>query len=493
MNARPDAFARCLRQTRRLPSAALIALALGIAGCAAIPPDRNPLPQRDIARAQLAADIKLAQGGWPGGRWWTQYGDPQLNRLVERALKNGPSLALAATRIGSAQAVLAASDADRGPKAGLTAAASRQRYSANGLFPAPIGGNYFSETTIRVQASTDLDWWGRHRAQIAAALGEVDARRAEYAQARQTLAAAVAQTYFKLQAGLARLANTRSMVAAQGEVLAAAVARVDHGLAAIDEERVAEAGLAALKQQLALLEAQVAAEREALRALLGAGGNALAELAPRPLPDVPDKLPSRLGMELLARRPDLQAARWRIEAALSRIDAARAAFYPDINLAGAFGLDALSLGNLFKAASATPFVGPTLSLPLFDAKRLDARLAATRSERDEMIADYNQKVFDAVRDIAELGVRLRGIEAAMAQQAAEARASDALLQAAQARFKQGLAARDVVLAARLDLFKQRDAGLQLRDRQLSLQVSLVEALGGGYRTDSTGMNAQASK
>lgn len=471
-----------VRHSNIFAASGLAALVLGIAGCAAIPPDRNPLPQQDMARTQLAADIKLARDGWPDKQWWTQYGDPQLSHLIERALTNSPTLEVAATRIGSARSALAVNAAETGTSVNFNAASNRQRYSANGLLPTPIGGNYFSETTLQVQARYELDWWGKRRALIAAALGEVNARQADYAQAEQVLAAAIAQRYFKLQSDFARLANMRKRVAAQSELVADKVERVRVGLATIDEQRMAEAGLAVLNRQVAQIEAQLAGEREALRALLGADGNALTDLQPSRIANVPHTLPAKLGMELLARRPDLQAERWRIVASLSRVEAARASFYPDINMSGGFGLDALSVNKLFKTASRTPFLGPTLSLPLFDSKRLDAHLAATRTERNELIADYNQRVVNAVRDIAQQAIALRRIEKESRQQLAAVDASDDLLRTAEARFKQGLTDRDTVLAAESARLEQQDAMLQLENQRLLAEVSLDQALGGGYRT-----------
>jgi len=468
------------------------ALALGLAGCASIPADHNVLVQRDLSSMQLASDIKLAHDGWPEAQWWTRYGDAQLDGLIKRALAGSPTLDVAAARFGSARAALAVSGAAQGVDVNLNAAANRQRYSATGLFPAPIGGSYYSETTIQIQAHYDFDWWGKNRAQIAASLGEVYARRAEYAQAEQVLAAAITQSYFTLQGGWARLANLQQCIAAQHELLEDRTKLVAHGMASIDAQRVAEQDLSMLNKQRAQVDTQIEGEREALRALLGADSAALADLKPNPIPDLPHTLPSTLGMELLARRADLQAAHWRVEASLSRIEAAQAAYYPDVNLTGSFGLDSIGISNLFSAASRTPYIGPTLSLPLFDSKRLDAQLGAARTQRNELIAEYNQMVFNAVRDVAQEGVALRGIEDQINQQGSAIQASHDLLQSAQEKLDHGLANRGTVLSAELALLKQQDAKLQLENQQLITEVALFKALGGGYRLDVTSLPAKST-
>ena len=192
-------------------------------------------------------------------------------------------------------------------------------------------------------------------------------------------------------------------------------------------------------------------------------------------------LPGKLGMELLARRPDLQAARWRVEASLNRIEASQAAFYPDIDLGASIGLDAIRLGKLLEAGSRTLFVGPALSLPLFDSGRLQAQLNGARSERNELIADYNQNVFNVVRDVAQAGARVQGVENQLRLQGESLRASEAQLRNANSRMKQGLADRASVLNAEMTMRGQVDLGMQLQNQRQNAEINLNVALGGGYR------------
>lgn len=472
-----------MQQATFLGRAAGALLALALAGCAHVPADTSVPAQPDFARAQHAASIKLAGEGWPEARWWSDYHDAQLDQLVAQALKGSPTLAVAQARVMAARAALGSDQASGGAQAGVAVGVNRQRYSGNGLFPAPIGGNFYNDASVQLTAGYDFDWWGKHRAQVAAALGEVNARQADYSQAEKTLAALVAQSYFRLQALWARLDNAQARQALQRDLVADKAARIAHGLANIDEQRNAERELAVLGEQAASLATQAGREREALRALVGAGSDALGELAARPLPAGSPALPRQLGLELLARRPDLQAARWRVEASLGRVAAARAAFYPDLNLVGAFGLDAISIGKLLRTASRTMLVGSALELPLFDSGRLGAQLDLARSQRNELIAEYNQLVLDAVRDVAAEGATLQGIEQQAAAHAATRNASAALLATANARFARELADRATLLHAKLALLQQDDVGLQLQDTALQAQVALTTALGGGYRAD----------
>jgi multidrug efflux system outer membrane protein len=458
----------------------MLLLALALAGCAQITPDMHPETRRDIATAELSAGIKLAHEGWPEAQWWTAYHDEQLNALIKQALADGPSLEVAAAHIGSARSALSRSAADLGVDVSAYANANRQRYSGTGLFPAPIGGAYFTSETLRLDVRYNFDWWGKNRAQVAAAVGELNAGRAEYAEAEQALAAAIAQSYFRLQGAWARLSNAEQLAATQSALVQDKAKRIARGLANADEQRAAEAELSLVRKQQAMLSADVAHEREALRALAGADNSALADLKPVALMPAPHALPAHLGMDLLARRPDLQAARWKLEASLSKIDAAKAAFYPDLNLTGSVGLDTVKVENLLQAASRTVYLGPTLTLPLFDSKRLDAQLDSARTGRNERIAEYNQAVVEAVRDVAQGGAQLQGIEQQITQQAGATASARAQLASAQTRLDHGLADNGSVLNARVALFKQRDADVYLQQVQLLAEVALTNALGGGY-------------
>jgi multidrug efflux system outer membrane protein len=470
-----------VRTIHLIPTAAA-ALAL-LSGCAHVPADTGKAAGPDFAQARLAPAIELPADAWPSDQWWLAYNDPQLNALVARALAANPTLAVAAARVNSARAVSGAERADAGAQVGLASGFNRQRYSSNGFFPPPLGGAWYNDASVQLRASYEVDWWGKHKSLIAAALGEENASKAEAAQARQLAAASVVQSYQRLQMLWARQDNVNALAAVQRDIVEERKARIVHGLANGDALRGAELDLAMLMEQAARYDTDAAREREALRALIGGDAAALQDLARfQPTPNS-NALPRQLGMELLARRPDLQAARWRVEAQLGRIAASEAAFRPDINLAGAIGLDAVSLGKLLRYPSRTPLLGATLDLPLFDSGRLEARLGQARAGRDELLAEYNQAVLDAVREVAMEAATLQGIDKEAEAHAASLDAAGKLAANAEARQARGLADRASVLQARQAVLRQRDSGLQLLDARLQTQVALVRALGGGYRAE----------
>jgi len=483
-NSTPTRFTYALSpvQQRTVRRVLATAMLIGVTACASIPEDKQIMPQQDVARLQVAADIQLAHEGWPAASWWLQYHDAQLNHLMEQALATSPSLVVAESRIGAARAVLAFNGADRGLSTSLNANDNRQRYSANGLFPPPIGGNYFNETTVQLQTHYDFDWWHKHESQIAAALGEVNARRADFAQAEQALAVSVVQTYLQMQSAWEELAYLRQRIDKQTALINNKQKRISHGLATVDEQRQEEMNLTLLQQQSTQLQNQVQQQREALRALVGADNRALMDLTPVALPDTVATLPADIGADLLAHRADLQAARWRVQASLSKVEVAQAAFYPEINLNAAIGLDALSVSDLLKSGSLTTYLGPTLTLPLFDSKRLDARLTAARNDRNQMIAEYNQQVIDAMRDVAQSALAARSLETQRHQQQQQLRQSEQIWQSVRERYQHGLTDQATYVAAELHVLQQRQTLAQLTHQQRQAKVSLIKNLGGGFQS-----------
>jgi multidrug efflux system outer membrane protein len=240
-----------------------------------------------------------------------------------------------------------------------------------------------------------------------------------------------------------------------------------------------------LEEQSMRLSTQAGREREVLRALVGGDAGLLADLARFTPQAAANALPHELGMELLARRPDLQAARWRVEAQLGRVAASEAAFRPDINLVGALGLDAVSLGKLLRWPSRTPLLGATLDLPLFDSGRLKAQLGVARGSREELVAEYNDAVLAAVREVAQEGATLQGLEREAQAHRLALDSSRKLVDSAEARMRRGLLERAGVLQAKMTLLRQQDTDLQLLDARLQTQVALVKALGGGYRAPAS--------
>ncbi len=470
----------------------LVPLALPFfAACAVIHHDSPPAAIIGSQQIRLAAGIQLANEGWPSARWWEQYHDPQLDALIELALAHAPTLAIAREHVSQAHAQVELVRAAAGLQMNALAEADRERVSAHGFLSAyashdpAIGasGPWYWTGLVGLDAHYDIDIWGKQRDLVRAALGEQNARRAEKSQSELELSAGVAQLYFGIQTTYASLDVLRQLREVHAFELDTRTARHERGLEALTQTATARAQLLAIDQQIASTSEQIVHAREALRALAGVGADDLPPLAPVQLPAPSAALPSTLSYELLARRPDLQAIRWLVQASFDRIDAAKAAFYPSFDISAFFGFNALRMRDLFTHSSQQIDLIPGLTLPIFDGGRLNANLHGARAASNTLIEQYDQAVLDAVRDVAQGGSAIDDLDRRVQLQHQRIDALQFASDSADASYRTGLADRTTALQAKEPLLEGRLALVELSGDEIEAGVALTEALGGGYRND----------
>lgn len=464
-----------------LHSRSLIALALILSGCVSIPPETHSLALRDAEQtARLDSSLKLSPSNWPSADWWTQYKDPQLNALIQRALTGTPDLDIAKARVRQAYASIEHAEANSGAQLGANTSLSRELESKNGMFPPPYGGSWLTNGRTTLDFSYEFDWWNKHHTTLEATIGEVRAAEAEHASAQLVLTTSVAQTYFTYQTESARLALSEKSVAHYKHLLKLNQLRLQHGLDPITNQQQTQGNLATEHLNKAIIETNVQLAKSQLQALLGISANELPSLKTVELPVSEATLPSQLGLDLVAHRPDLQAARWKVEASAHRIEAAKAEFYPNINLTAFLGFTSLTLDKLLDAGSQIRGIAPAIHIPIFDSGRLKANLGISRANAELAIAQYNQTLVNAVKDVTDQALTLQGLarqQQALNEslQAAKNTQNTVALQA-----KHGLIDDSVLIQTQLKVLTQHDAMLQLSNRRLSSQIHLIRALGGGY-------------
>jgi multidrug efflux system outer membrane protein len=468
-------------------AAACLLLLLG-AGCALIREDSPPAQPLPPDRIRLTQDIKLAREGWPEAQWWRRYGDAQLNALVERAIKDAPALAVARARVDASHAQARLADARTGPQVALSAQIARERVSSSG-FLGPFGttnpelgttGPWYTAGTVGLVGGYSLDIWGTNRSRVTAAIGIENATRAEAAQTEMLLSTQVVHAYYDIQTLFATTALLEQARDIETVAVAAHLARTERGVEARTPGEQALERKSELERQIEAAHSRMRSLREILRTLVGATPDGLPAITAVALPDGRGRLPATLGFELLARRADLQAMRWYVQASLDQVEAARAAFYPSFDIAAFLGFDALHLGDLFHKRSRQIELIAGLTLPIFDSGRLNANLASTRAASNVLIAQYNESVLQAVRDVAQSAIELQSLQQQVTLQDTRVRAVDFAADSADAHYRRGLADKVAALEARLPALQERGQALQLRSAQLHAEIALTSALGGGY-------------
>jgi NodT family efflux transporter outer membrane factor (OMF) lipoprotein len=346
--------------------------------------------------------------------------------------------------------------------------------------PALHGWNDTGRATL--DFSYELDLWGKTRAAIAAATSEEAAAKADAAAARLIVSTSIAAAY----ADLARLFSDRdvlaSTLAVREQTLELVRKRTDRGYDSEAELRQAEVGPPLARAELEAVDEQIALTRLRLASLMGQAPDRAAVIA-RPVVTTLRSLglPADLSSSLIARRPDLVAARWRAEAASERIDIAHAAFYPNVNLVGLIGVQALGVSNLADAGSDLGSIGPVLGLPIFDGGRRKAGFKVARADYDAAVAAYDATLNLALEEVADAVTSQRALDQRLADSRAAQEAAAKAWALAKHRYIAGATDFTAVLVAEDRMLATQRGVSALESRRFILDLALVRALGGGWR------------
>nr|WP_225031172.1 efflux transporter outer membrane subunit [Paraburkholderia sp. XV] len=425
--------------------------------------------------------IPAEEGHWPAANWADQFGDAQLKTLIDEALKGSPTVEQARARIASASAYSETAKADTMPRVDASYSLTRQQYSSTALVPPPYGGSWQTENQGLLSASYDLDLWGKNRDALKTALSQLQASQADAEVVKLTLTTSIARTYNQLARLYALRDIAQQEIAQREQIDRITAGRIATGLDTEVERKTAQANLATSRATLNSLDGQILTTRYQIAALLGAGPDRGLQIA-RPTLGIGDevKLPDNLPADLVSRRPDIVAARWRVDAMTHGMKEAKAEFYPDINLSAAIGLDAFGFGRFLTAASRTASAGPAIHLPIFDAGELRAQLKGRYADFDYAVATYNQTLVTALSEVA---TQLASVRSTDGQLVDATTARDAARQAdtlALVQYKAGLTNQLTVLNADVNALAADQAVANLRMDRRDQQIALASALGGGF-------------
>lgn len=463
-------------------------LAGGLVALAACAPTLGPKPAL-MATDDLAAGKSFAAQAAPGelaADWWKSYGDAQLDALIEEALAGSPDLAVAAARVQQAEAAASQAGATRFPTLGGSGALEENRQSLNTGFPdefkafLPQGWN--DQARLALNLRYQLDLFGKNRAAFAAATSNAEAARADQAAARLVISTGVAGAYAELKRLYADRAAAEDAARVRGQTARFFADRQQAGLENRAPVANAEAGAASARADIAALDGHILVVRHQLGALVGKGPDRGLEIAPPPASALhPVGLPANLAADLLGRRPDIAAARARVEAAAQREKVAKADFYPNVDLVANIGLQSLPANILFKRDSQFGTIGPALTLPIFDGGGKEAAYRGARGAYSEAVAVYNRTLVNAFREVADAITNQKAAQAELAEARLALTAAQDAYDIIQKRYGAGLVRNIDVLGAEGSLLEARRRVADREAVAFSLDVALIRALGGGYR------------
>jgi outer membrane protein, multidrug efflux system len=412
------------------------------------------------------------------GEWWTLYNDPILNNLEQQAAASNQSLQAAFARLSQAQASLGISRADQLPQVDLNASANRQRSAAD----LTVGGRSItgSQYNIPLVASYEVDLWGRVKRSVEAAEANVSGSVTDYHNLLLTLQAELARNYFALRTVDNEIDLLQQTIKLREENRDLIKSKFTHGqVGQIDLSR-AETELASTEAEAIGLELQRGEYENAIALLVGQPASSFTlekQKVKLEVPTIDKGLPS----ELLERRPDIASAERQMAAASARIGVAKTAFFPAISLTGSAGFASDQISSLSDWDNRTWGLGPAISLPIFDYGRNSANLDKARAAYDEAVATYRNQVLIAFQEV-ENGLNAMQIldhqAKALVQAAGTAHEAWML---SEKRYRSGLVSYLEVVDTQRSALQSERALVQLRRNQMSYSVTLIKALGGGWK------------
>ena len=454
---------------------------LALAGCDLGPTYKHPA--LDVP-ATYRGSPETAGGVWPEAEWWRGFGSPELDALIDQATAQNFDLAAAVARVRQADAQVRIAGAALLPSVNLTGDASWQRASFSGGGRRGSGGGSTTEIlhsySLGLNAAYQVDFWGNVRATRQAAVANAMFSRFDRQTVALTVVTDVATTWFTALTLADRLAVARRNLADAEQTLAVIRGRLAAGTASALNVAQQEALVAGERAVIPQLTSQMEQQLIGLGILTGRPPEAITvrpgTLTTIALPPVAAGLPSAL----LDRRPDLAAAEAQLQAANYDVKAARAAFFPQVQLTGSAGFQNTALAVLFGPGGFIASLAAGLTQPLFDGGTLRGRLEQAKGREAELLADYRKAVVQAFTDVDNALTAWRYTTEQEALQRTAVETARRAAEIARAQMQAGTVDITTVLTAETTLFSAEDTLAQVRLARVQALVGLYKALGGGW-------------
>lgn len=455
---------------------AIAASLTALSACAIGPNYQQPHTALAPVFADAAANLYSSQQAQ--AQFWKQFGDATLDSLVADALTANDDLRIAVGHLAEARALRRQSVYDLAPT--VTVDASHQ---AQKLPEVQVGFPYTSSYyDTSVDASWELDLFGRVRRELQASTADLQAEQANLRAVQVSVIAEVARTYFELRGEQSRLQVAQRNVVNQQEALRLTQAQLDAGRATELDTSRAQAQLSTTLSTIDPLEAAVAGSIHRLGVLSGREPDALQALlsAPRDLPPLPRSIAVGDPQELLQRRPDILVAERQLAASSARIGVAMGDLFPKVTFVGSFGFDAAALSGLGTAASRAYTIGPSISWAAFNLGRVRSQVAAQRAQNYTALAQYEQTVLRALEETEDALVTHARTRDELMHAADAAQASATAARLARTRYEEGAVDFLEVLDAERTQLQAEDHLAQSRTDAVTSLVAVYSALGGSW-------------
>lgn len=443
---------------------------------------------------QTTTDKALAsgyftEGSWPETQWWRFFMDPQLDSLIEQGLQNSPTLQKAEASVKFAESNAKKIRSKLFPNLDAAVTDNWEYYSKYGFirdfYPIQSGvvvPSKVNEIDLTLNFSYEFDFWGKNRKMFESALGLARAKRIEQSQTELVLATSIAFAYFQWQMHRAQLDFYQTWIDCQNQLQSLSKLKYQVGVDNLTAPLEQIESSNTVQQMLVNLQKELEIDLFVLKSLIGQGPDTEIQLMPISLRfERAVLLPQNIGIDLLARRPDLMAQIWRAESARQEIGVAKTEFYPNINLTAFGGVSSLSFNHLFLWDSRQGALQPAIHLPLFTGGRLEANLSEKVAAFNEAVFAYNQLLLDAVKEVASEITSLTSFSQQLEIQDTRVITQRDLLEIASARYEKGIDNYLSVLSVTENVLAQQISQVEMEKMRLFSLIRLIKSLGGGFQ------------
>jgi multidrug efflux system outer membrane protein len=456
-------------------------LALGLTACSVGPRYKQPvvaLPQQFTAPDSATVDSS-PRADVNDPEFWHSFNDPELSSLVQRALSANNDLRAALAHYDSANALLREAEFDRYPTVTMSTSVGRQKFSADQAFGFPRNNRFFSPG---INASWELDFFGRVRHNIEAQRQQTLADANNLAAMQITVVGEVASTYIDLRGQQELLRIARENVENEQQTVQLVEAAYSAGRGTEFDTSRARALLETTTSRIPELLSAIALDEHSIAVLCGLSPDTLVselEVA-KPLPDLPKRIDPGTPANLVRRRPDVSASEERLHAATEQIGIATADLFPRVNFAGLLGFNEFHGGTPFDGVSAVNLAALNIDWSFLDTGRVRARIAAKRADGDAQLAQYQQSVLLALEDVENALVSYARSQDRDAQLQLAAKDSKRAADLASIRFRNGATGLLDLLDAQRAQLKDEDAYAESHSNSALSAVLLYKSLAGGW-------------
>lgn len=434
---------------------------------------------------QAVSDVDFVQGEWPKWNWWTQFEDDQLTAFMEQSIRENLNLKAAIARVCSSWQEAEKTRSMFFPHFYTSFEDDYQHLSKDNIdrFPPSNLPAVINQVNLKLNFEYEIDLFGKNRELYRAAIGEVRVQKAEMSQAYLMVTVSLAQAYFDYQANLLHIQIQKEIVNDRKIFAECIKQRFINNIEDELSMQKTAADFLHAKEMLVAFEKKLALAKSQIKIIMGLSPDESVDFEiPQAHFDRPFPIPENLPVDLLVRRADLMIQIWKVESAAHLIGAARAAFFPNINLAAFAGLETLTWNKLLNVDSFAGAISPAINLPLFKGGRLRAELEKSFADFDAAVFDYNSLILKAAKDVSD-GLKI--LEAVNHEVEYQKEAVSSFRKASDlsyARFKNGISNYLDLIQVRLALFEQMAREVDMQNNRYLAILNLIRVLGGGYES-----------